>query len=46
VKPDAKIFDKEMDLEVKFPMTVTRKVVDALIKNEEYQSQSMLAMYC
>ena len=46
VKPDAKIFDKEMDLEVKFPMTVTRKVVDILIKNEEYQSQSMLAMYC
>lgn len=46
VKPDAKIFDKEMDLDVKFPMTVTRKVVDALIKNEEYQSQSMLAMYC
>jgi len=46
VKPEAKIFDKEMDLEVKFPMTVTRKVVDALIKNEEYQSQSMLAMYC
>ena len=34
VKPDAKIFDKEMDLEVKFPMTVTRKVVDILIKNE------------
>jgi hypothetical protein len=33
-------------LEVKFPMTVTRKVVDILIKNEEYQSQSMLAMYC
>jgi len=46
VKPDAKLFDKEMDLEVKFPMTVTRKVVDILIKNEEYQSQSMLAMYC
>jgi ATP-dependent Lon protease len=46
VKPEAKIFGKEMDLEVKFPMTVTRKVVDALIKNEEYQSQSMLAMYC
>jgi ATP-dependent Lon protease len=46
VKPEAKIFDKEMDLEVKFPITVTRKVVDALIKNEEYQSQSMLAMYC
>ena len=46
VKPEAKIFGKEMDLEVKFPMTVTRKVVDALIKNEEYQSQSMLSMYC
>jgi ATP-dependent Lon protease len=46
VKPDANIFDKDMDLVVNFPITVTRKVVDTLIKNEENQNQSMLAMYC
>jgi ATP-dependent Lon protease len=46
VKPDANIFDKDMDLVVSFPITVTRKVVDTLIKNEENQNQSMLAMYC
>lgn len=40
------IFAKEIKLEVSFPFTVTRKEVDIFIKNEEYQNQSMLAMYC
>jgi len=40
------IFAKEIKLEVTFPFTVTRKEVDIFIKNEEYQNQSMLAMYC
>ncbi len=46
MKPGDNIFSKDMDLKVEFPMTVTRKVVDALIKNEHKQNQSMLAMYC
>jgi hypothetical protein len=40
------IFGKELDMKVSFPFTVTKKEVDILIKNEEKQSQSMLAMYC
>jgi ATP-dependent Lon protease len=46
VKPDTSLFNKDMNLEVSFPMTVTKNVVDILIKNEEHQNQSMLAMYC
>jgi len=46
MKPGDNIFSKDMDLKVEFPITVTRKVVDALIKNEQKQNQSMLAMYC
>ena len=46
VKPNTSLFNKDMKLEVSFPMTVTKNVVDILIKNEEHQNQSMLAMYC
>jgi len=46
VKDNVGIFGKELDLKVTFPFTVTKKEVDILIKNEEKQSQSMLAMYC
>jgi ATP-dependent Lon protease len=46
VKDNMSIFGKELDLKVSFPFTVTKKEVDILIKNEEKQSQSMLAMYC
>ena len=46
MKAGDNIFSKDMDLKVEFPMTVTRKVVDALIKNEQKQNQSLLAMYC
>jgi ATP-dependent Lon protease len=45
VKSDANILGKNIDLKVEFPFTVTKKVVDILIKNEENQNQSMLAMY-
>lgn len=45
VKPDAKLFGKDIDVEVTFPFTVTRKHVDIFIKNDENQNQSMLAMY-
>jgi len=46
VKPNTSLFNKDFNLEVAFPMTVTKNVVDTLIKNEEHQNQSMLAMYC
>ena len=46
VKPTTSLFNNDMKLEVSFPMTVTKNVVDVLIKNEEHQNQSMLAMYC
>lgn len=45
VHQDSEIFKKEMDLKVSFPMTVSCKDVDSLIKNDENQSQSMLSMY-
>jgi ATP-dependent Lon protease len=45
VKPDSNIFGKDIELEVSFPFTVTKKVVDILIKNDEKQNQSLLAMY-
>ena len=46
IKPDDNIFAKDIALPVKFPMTITNKEVDILIKNEEKQNQSLLAMYC
>jgi ATP-dependent Lon protease len=46
VKSDSNILTKEINLKVTFPITVTKKDVDALIKNDEKQSQSILAMYC
>jgi ATP-dependent Lon protease len=45
VKTDSSILGKDIDLQVSFPFTVTRKVVDVLIKNEERLNQSVLAMY-
>ena len=45
VKPEVNIFGKQLDLEVTFPFTVTRKVVDILIKNDDEQKHSLLAMY-
>ena len=45
VNSDNEIFKKDIDLKVSFPMTITTKDVDALIKNEEKQNQSLLSMY-
>jgi ATP-dependent Lon protease len=47
VKPESNIFNKEIDMKVSFPFTVTRKEVDKLIKVEDDPiSKTMLAMYC
>ena len=45
VKPETNLFGKQLNLNVSFPFTVSREVVDVLIKNEENQSQSILSMY-
>jgi ATP-dependent Lon protease len=45
IKPGEKLFDKDMDIKVEFPFTVTKQHVDIFIKNEEKQNQSILAMY-
>jgi ATP-dependent Lon protease len=35
MKPDSKLFDKEQDIKVEFPMTVTKEVVKKMIKRED-----------
>jgi len=45
MKPGQNLFTKDMDLAVEFPFTVSKKHVETLIKNEETQNQSLLAMY-
>lgn len=45
IKPEDNIFAKDIGIHVEFPITVTRKHVDAFIKNEHQQNQSLLAMY-
>uniref|UniRef100_A0A6C0DQQ9 ATPase AAA-type core domain-containing protein n=1 Tax=viral metagenome TaxID=1070528 RepID=A0A6C0DQQ9_9ZZZZ len=46
VKPDEKLFSDDMELNVTFPFTVTKREVDILIKSEDQISKSMLMMYC
>jgi len=46
MKPENNLFAKDMDMTVSFPYSVNKKAVDKLIKNEENQNQSLLAMYC
>ena len=35
MKPDTKLFDKELDIKVEFPMTVTKDIVRKMIKKED-----------
>ena len=46
VKPDEKLFEKDLDIEVTFPYTVTPAIADKLVITERAGSnQSFLAMY-
>jgi ATP-dependent Lon protease len=45
VNKDADILEKEMNLKITFPHTVSRTDVDALIKYDETANQSLLSMY-
>jgi ATP-dependent Lon protease len=40
-----KILGKNNDLKVTFPFTVTKLIVDKLIRGDDNQNQSLLAMY-
>ena len=46
MKPETNLFSKELDIEVKFPITVTVKLIESFIKNEEKSNVSLLSMYC
>jgi ATP-dependent Lon protease len=45
MKPGDNMFMKDIDVEVKFPFTVTRQLVDKFVKSDEPQNQSFLALY-
>jgi ATP-dependent Lon protease len=45
VKPESKLFSKQLDIEVTFPFTVTRKHVDMLIKVEDHINPTFLSLY-
>jgi ATP-dependent Lon protease len=46
MKPDSNIFEKEMSLKVEFPFTVTKDIVDKLIKRDkDLFSSALYSMY-
>ena len=45
VLADNKMFTKDMNLTVSFPITLTKKEIDVFVKTDDVVSQSMLAMY-
>ena len=45
MKPGSNLFEKDMDLKVEFPITVTKNLVDKLIKKERNDDMAMRGMY-
>ena len=45
VKPENNMFSKQIEIEVVFPFTVTKKHAEILIKSDVNQNQSLLSMY-
>jgi hypothetical protein len=45
MKPGSNLFEGEMSLSVSFPFTVTKDVVDKLIKKENDINMSLRSMY-
>jgi hypothetical protein len=45
VKPGNSMFEKDLGVNVQFPIQITRKEVDIFIKNNETMNPSVLAMY-
>ena len=45
MKPDTNLFEGEMSLKVEFPFTVTRSIVDKLIKSDRNDNPSLSMLY-
>jgi len=45
MRPDSNLFEGEMALKVEFPFTVTKGVVDKLIKRERNDDMAIRGMY-
>jgi ATP-dependent Lon protease len=45
MKPDSNLFESDMSLKVSFPYTVTKLIVDKLIKREDEKNAAMYNMY-
>ena len=45
MKTDNNLFEKDMAIKVEFPMTITRDVVDKLIKNDKENISALYSMY-
>ena len=45
MKSDTNLFEKDMSIKVEFPMTVTREIVDKLIKNDKENISALYSMY-
>jgi ATP-dependent Lon protease len=45
MKPDSNLFEEDMSLKVEFPFTVTKEIVDKLIKKDDNNVSAMYSMY-
>ena len=45
MKPDSTLFEKEKTIKVKFPFTVTREIIDKLIKKNDMNNSILASMY-
>ena len=45
MKPDSNLFEEDMSLKVEFPFTVTKDIVDKLIKKDTTNVSTMYSMY-
>jgi hypothetical protein len=45
MKPGSNLFEEDMSLKVEFPFTVTKDIVDKLIKREKENFSALYTMY-
>ena len=45
MRPDSNLFEEEMSLKVEFPFTVTKDVIDKLIKKNDAINPSLYSLY-
>jgi ATP-dependent Lon protease len=46
MKPNSNLFEEDMSIKVEFPFTVTKDVVEKLIKKAENSNPHMYSLYC